>query len=77
MMDTNVQTAPKEELEKIDIPATNFKRGIFGGVSCTYRKNLAGQFEVFAPYIGVVNSHHTTPQGFGQWLSKFRTKVKK
>jgi hypothetical protein len=75
MMDTNIQTAPKEELgKKIDIPATDFKRGVFSGVSCLYRKNLAGQFEVFAPHIGVVNSHHETPQGFGRWLNTFRNK---
>lgn len=42
----------------------DFKRGVFSGVSCLYHKNLAGQFEVFAPHIGVVNSHHKTPQGF-------------
>lgn len=48
MMDTNTQTVTKQELEKIDIPARDFKRGVFSGVSCLYRKNLAGQFEVFA-----------------------------
>lgn len=52
----------------------NFKRGVFGWVSCLYRKNLAGEFETYAPHIGVVNSHKTTPQDFGRWLNTFRTK---
>lgn len=53
-----------------------FKRGNFAGTKTIYRKTPAGTFEAHIPHIGIVDSHHTEPNKFGNWLRKTYRRVK-
>jgi len=53
-----------------------FKRGVFAGTKAIYRKTPAGTFETYIPHIGIVDSHHSTPEGFGCWLKLTYRRVK-